>query len=95
MEACKVYQQASHYYLLSHFNIHLLHEWEWLMMTAWWTTVTIGELPPNSVSVEIIEPEAEVVDNIRSGNPPRPANLSARDLRPERENQLDSAEAYR
>ena len=78
------------------------------MMTAWWTTVTIGwvglvglfELPPNSVSVEIIEPEAEVVDNIRSGNartvnPPRPATLSARDLCPERENQLDSAEAYR
>ena len=50
--------------------------------------------------MEIIEPEAEVVDNIRSGNartvnPPRPVTLSARDLRPERENQLDSAEAYR
>ena len=50
--------------------------------------------------MEIIEPEAEVVDNIHSGNartvnPPRPATLSARDLRPERENQLDSAEAYR
>ena len=50
--------------------------------------------------MEIIEPETEVVDNIRSGNactvnPPRPATLSARDLRPERENQLDSAEAYR
>ena len=52
--------------------------------------------------MEIIEPEAEVVDSIRSGNartvnPPRPATLSARDLRPEREreNQLDSAEAYR
>ena len=40
------------------------------MMTAWWTMVTIGELPPNSVSVEIIEPEAEVVDNIRLGNAP-------------------------
>jgi len=41
--------------------------------------------------------EAEVVDSIHSGNartvnPPRPAILSARDLRPERENQLDSAE---
>ena len=52
------------------------------------------------VSVELIEPEAELVDNIRSGNArtinsPRPAILSARDLRPERENQLDSAEAYR
>ena len=52
------------------------------------------------VSVEIIEPEAEVVDNIclgnaRTINPPRPAILSARDLCPERENQLDSAEAYR
>ena len=47
---------------------------------------------------KIIEPEAEVVDCIRSGNartvnPPRPATLSARDLRPERENQLDSAKA--
>ena len=41
-----------------------------------------------------------VVDNIRSGNahtvnPPRPVTLSARDLRPGRENHLDSAEAYR
>jgi len=46
------------------------------------------------------QPPAEVVDSIRSGNartvnPPRPATLSVRDLRPERENQLDSAEAYR
>ena len=51
-------------------------------------------------ALEIIEPEAEVVDSICSGNartvnPPRPVTLSARDLRPERENQLDSAEAYR
>ena len=50
--------------------------------------------------MEIIEPEAEVVDNIRSGNartvnPPRLVTLSARDLCPEKENQLDSAEAYR
>jgi len=58
------------------------------------------ELLPIQSVLEIIEPEAEVVDCIRSGNartvnPPRPATLSARDLRPERENQLDSAEAYR
>ena len=57
-------------------------------------------LPPIQSVLEIIEPEAEVVDSIRSGNartvnPPRPATLSARDLRPERENQLDSAKAYR
>ena len=44
--------------------------------------------------------QSQVVDNIRSGNahtvnPRRPITLSARDLRPERENHLDSAEAYR
>ena len=58
--------------------------------------------PRKSQSVlEIIEPEDEVVDSIHSGkcactvNPPRPATPSAGDLNPERENHLDSAEAYR
>jgi len=76
-------------------------------MTARQTTVTIGlvgllELPPIRSVLEIIEPEAEVVESIcsdnvptRTVNPPRPATLSSRDLHPERENQLDSAEAYR
>ena len=58
--------------------------------------------PRKSQSVlEIIELEDEVVDSIHSGkcactvNPPRPATPSAGDLNPERENHLDSAEAYR
>ena len=54
-------------------------------------------------SWESIEPEAEVVheysESICSGNVPvqliHPTTPSAGDLHPERENQLDSAEAYR
>ena len=47
-------------------------------------------MPLIQSALEIIEPEAEVVDSIHSGNahtvnPPRSATLSARDLRPERE----------